>query len=388
MRKVDHPVQGRGGIVLRSNLPLFGKFDQLGQNFGVKSGVVFSRARKDLRVEPIVAHVPGPADDENSGNGGSPRLGVQVTRSGDQSEVPNDFFAADLVQRHRQMGGPGKGQIAPFERLQPMGPQVMNRLCQGVVDPWVHRPVHHTNGHLNRLRRRNRGAGHDRLHAYLRMFVFDAPAEPFQRLVQTVVPAAHHPRRIGASPGVFGIEQLAEQFRLDPFDRGVGRERLVEMMFIARVSGIERLDPGRQLPRHLIRVARGHLPLRLITRPSVPRLERVHDTLKRRPGESWPAGDRRSGRDAPDAAMRLVTRRIAIGIILMTGDRVIPVYDVERSVRTDLHVDGPKVAVAGLQQRLLPLQRITGAVGLDRKPFDAVGLVVPDRKIAMHRFGQ
>ena len=51
-----------GRIVVRPQRPVMAKFDQLGQCFGVKSGVVSPRACEDLRVEPIVTHVLGPAD--------------------------------------------------------------------------------------------------------------------------------------------------------------------------------------------------------------------------------------------------------------------------------------------------------------------------------------
>ena len=88
----------------------------------------------------------------------------------------------------------------------------------------------------------------------------------------------------------------------------------------------------------------------------------------------------------PDPAVCLVSCRISVRIVLVAGDRVVPVNDVNRSVGPLFHVHRTEVAVPRLQDRFLPLQRESRTVGANRKPLDPVGLEIADHEVASHRF--
>ncbi len=88
-------------------------------------------------------------------------------------------------------------------------------------------------------------------------------------------------------------------------------------------------------------------------------------------------------RDSPNATVCFVSRRISVSVVLMTGDRVVPVNDVNRPVRAEFDIDWAKIAMTGSKQRFLPFERETGAVILNGESANAVGLVVTDHEIAV-----
>ena len=84
--------------------------------------------------------------------------------------------------------------------------------------------------------------------------------------------------------------------------------------------------------------------------------------------------------------MCFVAFGMAISVVLMTSDWVVPIDNIDRSVRSELHVDRPKVSVARFEDRLFPLQLEARAVIFQREPTDSVRFVVANHKVALYRF--
>ena len=77
---------------------------------------------------------------------------------------------------------------------------------------------------------------------------------------------------------------------------------------------------------------------------------------------------------------------MSVLIVLMAGNRVVPIDDVEGSVRSDLHIDWTKIAMRRLKDWVFPLEVVRGTVRPDRKPFDSISFVVADHELSVHRF--
>ena len=86
--------------------------------------------------------------------------------------------------------------------------------------------------------------------------------------------------------------------------------------------------------------------------------------------------------------MRLVTARVAVGVVLMASNRIVPVHDVNGTVGPDVHVDWTKITVGRAQQGLFPFQLEPGPLVGHGKYLDPVGLEVPGRELALQLFGQ
>ena len=197
------------------------------------------------------------------------------------------------------------------------------------------------------------------------------------------MPAAHDARSEGASAGLLRFQQLRQDLRGRNLDRRVGADRFEEVALVRRVFQVQARDPLSERRRDLFRVAAGELALRLVARPALGRFEGGNDIRQRRIQERRRLHEGRRGRaDPPDPAVRLVARRIAILVVLVADDRVVPVDDVDRAVGADLHVHRAEVPVAGVDERFFPLQGRPRTVGRDGEPLDAIRLVVADREMS------
>ena len=83
---------------------------------------------------------------------------------------------------------------------------------------------------------------------------------------------------------------------------------------------------------------------------------------------------------APDAPMRFVSVRVAEAGLVMADDRVIPITNVERAVRSELRVHGTERTVRGRNQGLKILERKACAVFNDaQRPNGIVDVAAEDQ---------
>ena len=92
--------------------------------------------------------------------------------------------------------------------------------------------------------------------------------------------------------------------------------------------------------------------------------------------------------DSPNPAMSLVPARVAVGVVLMTNDGIIPVHDVNGSVRPAVNVDWAEVAMGRTDQGFLPLQPESSPVIGQGKDLYPVGLEVSGCEPSLQIFGQ
>ena len=288
---------------------------------------------------------------------GQTRVLVEVVRQGDPAKVRDPFASPGAVEDPGEMGRLGEFEVAAFVRRFPVRLEVVDRLRKHVLHRVVHGAVDRARDHRDRLRSGDRGSRGNGLHAHLRVVVFHASGKERQRILEAVVPTAHDARSEGASARLLRFQQLRQDRRRRNLDRRVGADRFEEVALVRRVVRIQARDPLSEGGGNRLRVATGELALRLVARPALGRFEGGNYVLKRRIQEPRRLHQGRRGRaDPPDPAVRLVARRIAILVVLVADDRVIPVDDVDRAVGADLHVDRAEVPVAGMDERLFPLQ--------------------------------
>ena len=80
-------------------------------------------------------------------------------------------------------------------------------------------------------------------------------------------------------------------------------------------------------------------------------------------GDDWRLHERTSGiGDAIDASVDVVAHRVAGAVLHMADEGVMPVGDVERTIRRELHGDRPEIAVGRLQEVLTEGQAEAGAI--------------------------
>ena len=84
--------------------------------------------------------------------------------------------------------------------------------------------------------------------------------------------------------------------------------------------------------------------------------------------------------------MGFVAFRVTIEVVLVAGDRIIPIDNVDRSVGTKFDVDGTKVAVLRTQQRFDKVHFETTAILRCSKARDLILLVVAHPKAAIAEF--
>ena len=86
--------------------------------------------------------------------------------------------------------------------------------------------------------------------------------------------------------------------------------------------------------------------------------------------------------------MCLIPGGISVGIILVAGDGVVPVDNVDRSVRPNPTVDWAEVSVLGAKQRFFPVEFEARPLLGDGESFDAIRLKVANDKVSIEIFGK
>ena len=305
-------------------------------------------------------------------------------------ETRQGLEASDLVEHRRQLGGPLEGQLTLLKCRQPMRLEVVHGLFEGVVNPAIPRPIDHAGNHLDRPRSRDRRTGHHRFHPHLRVLVHHPFGQQPQGILQPIVPASHHASGVGTGTMVLGLQHPDEHSRANHLQGLQCTQRLVEVVLVERIPGIQFRHPEVQLVCTGARIPVRQFTLGLVAAEVLRRLQGLEHFANRRLLQVLRPGDRSSGlgvHQTPDPSVCLVAFGISVGIVLVAGDRVVPVDDVDRPIGSLLHIDRPEIAVPRLQDRLLPVQGEAGPFGPYRKPLDPVRLEVADHKAALHRLG-
>ena len=264
----------------------------------------------------------------------------------------------------------------------------MYRLREGIPGPAVHWLAGHAGRHRDGLGRGDRCRGQHRLQANPWMFVLDPRCQQRQRILQAIMPAADDSRRVGAGLWVPGLQQPPQQAGLDNLERRAAAQCLVEVMLVIRQRRIQGPGPGVDRPDDADRIPDGQCPFCLVSCPAFRRHEGIKDLAKRCPQEvGRPGGWFRPG-DSPDSAMGLVPGGIPVGIVLVAGDRVVPVDDIDCPVGPYFHVHGTKVPMARLQDGLFPVQGKPGTIVREGKTFYPVSFEISHDKVALHRIRQ
>ena len=86
--------------------------------------------------------------------------------------------------------------------------------------------------------------------------------------------------------------------------------------------------------------------------------------------------------------MGFVTFRMAVEVILMTGNRIIPIHHVYGTIRTDFNVDRPEIAVTGTDQWFPPYHLESSPILRYGEAAYLVSLVIPDDEFSLHFFRQ
>ena len=82
--------------------------------------------------------------------------------------------------------------------------------------------------------------------------------------------------------------------------------------------------------------------------------------------------------------MGFVTFRMAVEVILVTGNRIIPIHHVYGSIWSDFHVDRPEIAVTGTDQWFPPYHLESSTVLGYGEAAYTVSLVIPDDEFSLH----
>ena len=69
----------------------------------------------------------------------------------------------------------------------------------------------------------------------------------------------------------------------------------------------------------------------------------------------------------------------------MADDIVVKIGDIDRAIRPHANVDRAKLAVAGLEHRIPPVELEAGTLRPQRKTLHGVGLEIVDHELAAHR---
>ena len=88
-------------------------------------------------------------------------------------------------------------------------------------------------------------------------------------------------------------------------------------------------------------------------------------------------------RDAPDAAVLVVATRVAEIDLAVLNDRVRPVGDVDRTVGTDLHVDGTKRDVLGADEVRHLARDVGGILVVDGEAHDTMRAEIARHGVAL-----
>ena len=86
--------------------------------------------------------------------------------------------------------------------------------------------------------------------------------------------------------------------------------------------------------------------------------------------------------------MGFVTFRVSVEVILMTGNRIIPVHYVYGSITTDFDIDGTEIAVTGTDQWFPPYHLESSPILRYGEAAYLISLVIPDDEFSLHFFRQ
>ena len=170
--------------------------------------------------------------------------------------------------------------------------------------------------------------------------------EQFHRRLEPVGPVADDPGRCRAGPRVGRRQNSLEQARVDvflaaavePLSQSQGFQSQPLEIGIERVEGRE---PLCQLRHHGLAAAGKEHPLGHVAGITLGRLKLPEQFGRRELREIDPRQGRPPlRRYPPDPPVRAVTPLVAEVDLAMLDDRVVPIGDVDRPIRSHLHIDG------------------------------------------------
>ena len=176
---------------------------------------------------------------------------------------------------------------------------------------------------------------------------------------QTIGPDAGHRGRVGSCPRFLREGQPFDQRGVNDF---VALEN-AQRFFQFQIGSSRQRSPASHRRTDLTDRPIRERPLCEVTGPAVLRVEMSKQFgngrgRKLRWFRQWPA----FGRDAPDAAPFAITFRVTEACLIMADDRVVPIGEVQRAIRSEPRVHWSKALVRCGHQRLGIGEREAGAV--------------------------
>ena len=237
------------------------------------------------------------------------------------------------------VGAAAKAELARANFGQPSRLEVAECAPQGEVEEPVQRFVERLGGDHGGIGRGHQREAADRFNPHAGVLVGDTGAEVRHRRGEAGQPQRDDPHRRLADTVIRRREQFAEQRFVDGVEILVDPERFEPVVFAFGVFGVERGQPRGKLGEHR-GAARLQRQLGMQSHPFFGSLEVFEQGGRRRVDE---IGETQRGTplrgDSPDSAMDVVAAGIAEVDFAMLDDRVVPVGDVDRAVRSHLHVD-------------------------------------------------
>ncbi len=195
------------------------------------------------------------------------------------------------------------------------------------------------------------------------------------------MPVADHTHSRGADVTVLSIEELVEQshWKIAAAERLVEPERFQLRPFVRRLRvgpgieiGADFFAPFVQNPASLFPDAAvgGQQELKQLAVFRLQEVRSVHQA---------PA----LCRDAPDAAVNAIATRITKIDLTMVDDRVGPIRNVERAVRSDLHIDRAKSDIRAAKQVRHLARDVCGLLLFDGETNNAVRSEIAGDHIAL-----
>ena len=147
---------------------------------------------------------------------------------------------------------------------------------------------------------------------------------------------------------------------------------------------IQRFDPLLQRPHHLDRAAMPELALRKMTRPFLRTLQIRQQIRNGSSGEVRGLAQRAPlGRQPPDPPVDMIPALIAKIDFPVLDDRIVPVADVERTVRPHLHIHRAKRAMVRGEDILHLRRDVATAAVRQLEAIDAIAAKIAGHKAAL-----
>ncbi|MEQ1771921.1 MAG: hypothetical protein ABL879_19015, partial [Devosia sp.] len=129
--------------------------------------------------------------------------------------------------------------------------------------------------------------------------------------------------------------------------------RLDQMVIVMGIVAIELADPAPEFAGDGVRFASAQFEARLVASPILRAPEKIHQSRNGRTGDLRARHERPAlGRDPPNPPAVIIAPGIAEIVLRVIDDRIIPIGDVDRTVGTDLDVNGPEIRVLRFDERL------------------------------------